>query len=66
MDLIGEFHLPSSQDNHYALTRVCMLTGFTWCIPLKSKKAADVARAYMQHIYSVLGGSAKILTDNGT
>ena len=66
MDLIGEFHPPSSQGNRYALTGVCMLTGFTWCIPIKSKKATDVARAYMQHVYSILGGSAKILTDNGT
>ena len=66
MDLIGEFHPPSSQGNHYTLTGVCMLTGFTWCIPIKLKKAADVARAYMQHVYSVLGGSTKILTDNGT
>ena len=66
MDLIGELHPPSSQGNRYTLTGVCMLTGFTWCIPIKSKKAADVARAYMQHVYSVLGGSTKILTDNGT
>ena len=66
MDLIGEFHLPSSQGNCYALTGVCMLTRFTWCIPIRSKKAMDVARAYMQHIYSILGGSTKILTDNGT
>ena len=66
MDLIGEFHPPSSQGNYYALTGVCMLTGFTWCIPIKLKKATDVARAYMQHVYSVLGGSTKILTDNGT
>ena len=66
MDLIGEFHPPSSNGNRYALTGVCMLTGFTWCIPIKSKKASDVARAYMQHVYSVLGGSMKILTDNGT
>ena len=65
-DLIGEFHPPSSQGNRYALTGVCMLTGFTWCIPIKSKKATDVARAYMQHVYSILGGSTKILTDNGT
>ena len=43
-----------------------MLTGFTWCIPLKLKKAAEVSRAYLQHVYSVLGGSTKILTDNGT
>ena len=66
MDLIGEFHPPSSQGNRYALTGVCMLTGFTWCIPIKSKKATDVARAYMQQVYSILGGSTKILTDNGT
>ena len=65
MDLIDEFYPPSSKGNRYALTRVGMLTGFTWCIPIRSKKAADVARAYMQHIYSVLGGSTKILTDNG-
>ena len=66
MDLIGEFHPPSSQSSCYALTGVCMLTGFTWYIPIKLKKATDVARAYMQHIYSILGGSTKILTDNGT
>ena len=66
MDLIGEFHSPSSQGNCYAITGVCMLTGFTWCIPIKSKKVTEVARAYMQHVYSILGGSTKILTDNGT
>ena len=66
MDLIGEFHPPSSQGNRYALTGVCMLTGFTWCIPIKSKKVTDIARAYIQHVYSILGGSTKILTDNGT
>ena len=39
MDLISEFHPPSSQGNRYALTGVCILTGFTWCIPIKLKKA---------------------------
>ena len=66
MDLIGEFHPPSSNGNRYTLMGNCMLTGFTWCIPIKLKKASDVARAYMQHVYSILGGSTKILTDNGT
>ena len=66
MDLIGEFHPPSSHGNRYALTGVCMLTGFTWSISIKLKKASDVARAYMQHVYSILGGSTKILTNNGT
>ena len=27
MDLIGEFHLPTSRKNRYALTVICMLTG---------------------------------------
>ena len=66
MDLIGEFHPPTSCGHHYALTVVCMLTGFTWCIPLKTKTAEEVARAYLDHIYSLFGGSVKILTDNGT
>ena len=39
MDLIGEFHPASSKGNRYALTAICMLTGFTFCIPLKSKKS---------------------------
>ena len=48
MDLIGEFHPASSKGNRYALTAVCMLTGFTFCIPLKSKRAEDVIKAYIQ------------------
>ena len=66
MDLIGEFHPASSKGNRYALTAVCMLTGFTFCIPLKSKCAEDVIRAYIDHICCTFGPSRKILTDNGT
>ena len=64
MDLIGEFHPQTSCGHHYALTAVCMLTGFTWCVPLKTKTSEEVAKAYMDHIYSSFGGSIKILTDN--
>ena len=64
MDLIGEFHPASSKGNRYALTAICMLTGFTFCIPLKSKKAEDVVTAYLNHIFCVFGASKKILTDN--
>ena len=53
MDLIGEFHPPISCGHHYALTAVCMLTGFTWCMPFKSKKADEVVKAYLNHIYSL-------------
>ena len=66
MDFIGEFHAPTSRSHHYALTAVCMLPEFTWCIPLKPKKADEVAKAYPDHIYRLFGGSGKILLDNGT
>ena len=66
MDLIEEFHPPSSKGNRYALTAVCMLTGFTFCIPIKSKKVEDVVKAYMDNICCTFGPSKKILTDNGT
>ena len=55
MDLIGEFHPASSKGNRYTLTAICMLTGFTFCIPLKSKKAEDVVTAYLNHICCVFG-----------
>ena len=57
---------PTSRGHRYALTAVCMLTGFTWCVPLKTKTAEEVVKAYMEHIYSNFGGSIKILTDNRT
>ena len=66
MDLIGEFHPPSAQGHRYALTVICMLTGYTWCIPLKTKTASEVVRAYIDRVYSEFGGSLKILSDNGT
>ena len=43
-----------------------MLTGFTFCIPLKNKTAEEVVKAYLNHICCVFGPSKKILTDNGT
>ena len=66
MDLIGEFYSPTSHGHRYALTAVCMLTGFTWCIPLKTKTADKVVKVYLDHIYSLFGGSVKIMMDNGT
>ena len=66
MDLIGESHPASSKGNRFALTAVCMLTGFTFCIPLKSKCAEDVIKAYIDHICCTFGPSRKILMDNGT
>ena len=66
MDLIGQFHPASSKDNRYTLTAICMLTGFTFCILLKFKKAEDVINAYINHICCSFGPLKKILTDIGT
>ena len=66
MDLIGDFPPPSSKGNRYALTVVCMLTGFTFCIPIKYKRAGYMLKAHMNNICCVLGPSKKIITDNGT
>ena len=66
MDLIGEFHPLTVRRNKYALTVICMLTGYVFCVPLKTKTAEEVIQAYIDHIYSKFGGSMKILSDNGT
>ena len=66
MDLIGGFHLASSKGNRCALTDICMLTDFTFCIPIKSKCTEEIVKAYLNHICCVFCPSRKILTDNGT
>ena len=64
--LIGEFYSPSSKGNRYALTAVCMLTGFTFCIPIKNKTAQEVVTACRNHISFPFGVCRKLLTDNDT
>ena len=66
MDLIGESHPPTSKKHRYALTVICMLTGYVFCVPLKTKTAEEVIQAYIDNVYAKFGGSLKILSDNGT
>ena len=66
IDLIGEFHPPSSKGNRYALTAVCMLTGFTCFIPIKKISAGEVITAWRNHISFPFAVCRKLLTDNGT
>ena len=66
MDIIGEFHPPTSKGKRCALTIICMLTRYVFCIPLKTKTADEVLQAYIDNMYSKFGGSLKILSDNGT
>ena len=65
-DLIGKFHPPSSKGNMYALTVVCMLTGYTFCIPIKNKSAEEVVTAWRNHISFPFGVYRKLLSDNRT
>ena len=66
INLIGEFCPPSSKGNRYALTAVCMLTGFTFCIPIKNKTAQEVVTTWRNHISFPFGVYRKLLTDSGT
>ena len=66
MDLIGEFHPPTTKGKRYALKVICMLMGHVFCIPLRTKTAEEVLQAYIDNMYSKFGGSMKILSDNGT
>ena len=42
-----------------------MLTGYTFCIPIKSKSAEEIATAWRNHIAFSFGVCRKLLTDNG-
>ena len=66
MDLIGEFHPPTSKGKRYVLTVICMLTGYVFCIPLKTKTTKEALQMYIDNVFSKFGGSIEILSDNGT
>ena len=66
MDLVGPISPVTSKGNHFILTCIDILTGFTVAVPIKDKSAITVCDAYRAHIYCTFGGSARILRDNGT
>ena len=66
MDLIGKFHPPTSRKHRYALMVKCMLIGYVFCVPLKTKTAEEVIQAYIDNACSKFGASLKMLCDNGT
>ena len=65
MDLVGRFTRTTS-GHEYALTMICMLTGYMFCIPLKMKSAEEIVEKYLTHVTFTFGVSRKILSDNGT
>ena len=43
-----------------------MLTGYVFCVPLRTKTSEEVIQAYIDYAYSKFGDSLKMLNDNGT
>ena len=66
MDLIGKFNPPSSRGNKFTLTVICMLSGWTWCIPIVDQSAPIMVQAYLKNVHHLFGPSRKILSDNGS
>ena len=66
MYIVGPISPVSSKGNRFCLTVVDMLTGYTMAVAIPSKSAETIVKAYMDHIYSIFGGSLRMLTDNGS
>ena len=66
MDFIGPITPVTFRGIHFILSCIDMLTCFTVAILIKDKSASIFCDAYRAHIYCTFGGSAIILTDNGT
>ena len=65
-DLIGKFNPPSTQGNKFTLTVICMLSGWTCCIPIVDKSAPVIVQAYLKNVHHLFRPSRKILSDNGS
>ena len=61
MHLVGRFTRTTS-GHKYALTVICMLTGYVFCIPLKTKTAEEIVEIYLTHVTFTFSISRKILT----
>ena len=66
MDIVGPISPVLSKGNRFCLTVVDMLTGYTMAVAIPNKSAETVVKAYMDHVYSIFGGSSSMLTGNGS
>ena len=64
--LLAHDHTRTSSGHEYALTVICMLTGYMFCIPLKTKTAEEIVDKYLAHVAFTFGNCTNILSDNGT
>ena len=66
MDIVGPISPVSSKGNRFCLTVLNMLTGYTMAVAILNKSAKTIVKAYMDHVYSIFGGSSRMLMDNGS
>ena len=45
---------------------ICILTGYVFCVPLRTKTSEEVIQPFIDNVYSKFGGSFNILSNNGT
>ena len=64
MDLIGPF-VESEKGNKYALVVIDHLSGWPEAIPIPSKSAADVQRAWQEDLVARHGCPSVVVTDQG-
>ena len=66
MDLVGPITPVTSRGNRFCLTVIDMLTGYTIAAAIPDKTAETICKTYVEKVYSIFGGSSRMLTDNGT
>ena len=66
MDIVGPISPISLKGNRFCLTVIDMLTGYTMAVAIQNNSAETIVKTYMDHVYSIFGGSSRMLTDNGS
>ena len=66
MDIVGPISPVSSKGNRFCLTVIDMLTGYTMAVAIPNKSVKMIVKTYMDHVYSIFGGSSRMLMDNGS
>ena len=64
MDIVGPISPVSLKGNRFFFTVIDMLTGYTMPVAILNKSAETIIKTYMDHVYSIFGGSSWMLTDN--
>ena len=64
IDLV-EAGATSAEDYKYILTVICLFSRYVIAVPLKSKRAGDVADALFSHVFAVHGKPKAVRSDEG-